>query len=943
MLFTKQIPQIKHQLPSFCGALILSLSAQMSVADDIEIYLQEPPDPVPPNVLFVLDESGSMSSGSPSRRDQLVDAMTAVVNNPDLANTNAALLGYTTRWGNNGPLYMRAHSGEFKLFDGNESSFTSQVTSLQTISYTPTVKAMEAAVDWFRRDRTFTDYFGNSMTSPIDGDPEDNWCRPNHIVLLSDGAPNSNSPTSGQAYGLTSYEGTNCVRNSTSRYTNGRCAREIARWAYTTDLEEGTGWHETQNITTHTIGFDTSTGSSTEIFLQSLVGDSAGGGNYYQVDSDAPANSVAGLSSVLTSIIVDAQESIPYAYTAPVIPFNPDNAAISGDRIYIPLFVPSTTTFWKGNLKSYSFAVSDGNIVILDELGSSVVNEAYEFTGSQDYWNDSSDGGETLEGGAASHMGAHGVRNLYTNLNGSAPLSDSTNRVIFSNTAITNAMMGVATDEERVDLLNWITWDPTWTINNLDEEPHTGVMGAPIHTQPAVVNYAGGDVVLLPTSEGVLTAIDADTGAELWAFMPVEFLSEISTIKTNNPSTTPFYGLDGPLTVYEVGGSKMAIVGMRRGGKKYFLLDVTDRDAPVFVREISAASDVNFTGLAQTWSKPLFVNINIGGAATPVLIFGGGYDTDQDTTTSRSSDDEGNYIFIVNAADGGLLRTVSNTGADITVANMTNSIASDVMTIDIDGDAMVDRIYAADVGGRIIRVDVDAMTGAVIADVNSSGGFRRFFNTPQAGYYSKGGIQFVAILIGSGNRTDPLDGSTIDRFYMIKDRAVWNPPTSYTTVTQSMLINTTSTAATRSDILNPANGGWYFDLSNTEKSYSKAILYNYAVIFTTFSATRADDLGDCEARGSAGTARVYAVDMIDANAKFNWNGGSEDSLTVNDRSDTLNMLGIPPSPMLVFPGDLDDQGGQILGNKVHLLVGIEKKRDWDDYFLPTYWEEVIDD
>ncbi|MCG7904865.1 MAG: hypothetical protein JAY60_20885, partial [Candidatus Thiodiazotropha weberae] len=73
MLFKKQIPQIKHQLPSFCSALILSLSAQMSVADDIEIYLQEPPDPVPPNVLFVLDESGSMSSGSPSRRNQLVD------------------------------------------------------------------------------------------------------------------------------------------------------------------------------------------------------------------------------------------------------------------------------------------------------------------------------------------------------------------------------------------------------------------------------------------------------------------------------------------------------------------------------------------------------------------------------------------------------------------------------------------------------------------------------------------------------------------------------------------------------------------------------------------------------------------------------------------------------------------------------------------------------
>ncbi|MEW8693546.1 MAG: hypothetical protein AB2535_21135, partial [Candidatus Thiodiazotropha endolucinida] len=100
-----------------------SLMSSVASADDVEIYLQEPPDPVPPNVLFVLDESGSMSSGSPSRRDRLEDAMRTLINDPDMGNVNAALLGYTTRWGNNGPLFLRAHSGNFSLIDTNRSNF----------------------------------------------------------------------------------------------------------------------------------------------------------------------------------------------------------------------------------------------------------------------------------------------------------------------------------------------------------------------------------------------------------------------------------------------------------------------------------------------------------------------------------------------------------------------------------------------------------------------------------------------------------------------------------------------------------------------------------------------------------------------------------------------------------------------------------------------------
>ncbi|MEW8505207.1 MAG: VWA domain-containing protein [Candidatus Thiodiazotropha sp.] len=943
----------KQLVISLGTSFAISLMSSVASADDLEIYLQEPPDPVPPNVLFVLDESGSMSSGSPSRRDRLEQAMRTLINDPDMGNVNAALLGYTTRWGNNGTLYLRAHSGNFSIIEDNQSTFLDAADNLQTVSYTPTVKAMEAAVDWFRRDRTFIDYNGFTTTSPIAGIPQDNWCRPNHMVVLTDGRPNSNSPTSGQAYGLTEYPavGDTCASDSTSNWQNGRCAREIAAWAYNTDMETGDGWHDTQNIITHTIGFDSDSDSRIRNFMISIA--NAGGGSYY------PASSASDLVSAFTSIVTEAMESIPYAYTAPVIPFNQDNAAVSGNRIFVPMLVPAAETFWQGNLKSYTISTStsgdDVAIELSDADGNPIVNELFEFVASRDHWNPTgNDGANPLVGGAAQQMTSSDRRNLYTNTNPNAVLTDPSNLVHRDNDLITYALLGVpdGDDTSRVALLNWIGWDPT--LSGADS--HEGVMGAPLHTQPAVMNYSSGDVIFLPTSEGVLEAFDAETGQELWAFMPSDLLGDIQTIYNNNPASVPYYGLDGPLTVYETAGQKMAIVGMRRGGRNYYMLNITDRLNPQFVTTINAAA--GFSRLAQTWSKPLFVSMEInGGSARDVLVFGGGYDPDQDSaTTTRNNDNEGNAIYIIDASDGSLIRTISSDGsADLTISDMLNGIAGDLLPVDINANGITDRLYAADVGGRIIRVDIPdsefgdtSLDGGIIADVYEPGEFRRFFNTPEVGYYNLGGVQYLAILIGSGNRTNPLDISVTDRFYMIKDPGVWAKPTTYVTVTQDQLYDasdnivqdgTVSQQITVGATIRSMNG-WYIDFGLSEKSFSKAVLYDYAVLFTTFSAERSPEIAACEARGSTGIGRFYAIDMRDASAIFDGLGGSSGTLDINDRSKVLSMLGMPPSPTLVFPEGSD---AGTLGQVVKALVGLEEVYEWPDRFHPISWEEVIDE
>ncbi|MEJ2427263.1 MAG: hypothetical protein P8101_23110 [Candidatus Thiodiazotropha sp.] len=112
--------QLSLQKTATAITLLISATYGCAVlADDVEIYLYEPPDPVPPNVLFVLDESGSMGTwdarnlagDTVSRRDALVEAMTNIFDQSSMQSVNAALMGYTTTGGENTSLRFVAHTG----------------------------------------------------------------------------------------------------------------------------------------------------------------------------------------------------------------------------------------------------------------------------------------------------------------------------------------------------------------------------------------------------------------------------------------------------------------------------------------------------------------------------------------------------------------------------------------------------------------------------------------------------------------------------------------------------------------------------------------------------------------------------------------------------------------------------------------------------------------
>ncbi len=979
------------------GFLLSSVIASSALqADDIEVYLQPPPDPISPNVLFILDESGSMSSydgQSTSRMAQLREAMTTLLDDPDMEFVRAGILGYTTHSGNNGRLRIRVISDFTDLGpvgSGARTTMKSAVSTLTPRSYTPSVKALEFAADWFNdgfnQGENPTGWANNDDDGDNDHDdkgswdsPVDLWCRPNHMVLLSDGRPNSNSPTSGEAYGLTSYRPSDSNGSTDCPYYSGwesaRCAPEIAAWAYNTDMKTGADWPEQQHIVTHTIGFHTS--SSAASFLAAIADN--GGGNFYEGEN------ASDLVAAFSAIVESAQTSVPYSYNAPSIPFNADNAATSGNEIYVPLFATDTKKFWKGNIKKYhiSYDATNDEIDITDTNGMEVLDTALNFLDRVDFWNftGESDDGESLAGGAASNMdGTYVTRKLYTYLDGqSTDLTSDVNRVVASNGLITSSMLGVP-NSRRTALLNWANWRTDDGSNGRKAD-----MGAPLHTSPVVVRYgSGGDLVFINTTEGILHAFNAsgtDRGKEAWAYMPDELLDTIKDAQENTDSSIPMYGLDGPMTYYEAGGHKYLVFGMRRGGRNYYALDITSRDQPKFAWEIRAGVTTGFDELGQTWSKPILTRLEIEGeSAQDVLIFGGGYDDDQDEASIRQNDDMGNYIYIVSPTSGTLIRKLSSSDL-VGNTGMNNAIAADVLPVDINANGVTDRLYVADVGGRIIRIDIpdraianitgsSAITGGVIADVGGSDGFQRFFNTPEVAYYKRGGTTYLALMIASGHRPDPLSTAVTDRFYMIKDPNVWTAPPDndsdgerdYIPLTEDDLYDATSNQVQEgndNDVTDTGSKlyaeqqlreamGWYIDLAPGEKGFSEAKVYDYAVLFTTYKGTRSANSDPCLATSTQGESQLYILDMTNGGAKFGTDDNkfvqdSSDPLTSDDRSVQLGIPGMPPSPDLIFPKTSSDPDANPFGGVVKGCVGLQCPAKWKDRFHPISWEEVIDE
>ncbi len=630
-------------------------------------------------------------------------------------------------------------------------------------------------------------------------------CQPNYIVFMTDGEANGTDSYATDE--IARIVGKSCATrgNLSGNFADDeKCGLDIIEYLYNTDFD--TEMPGKQNIITHTVGF-------LDADAKMLTDWADAGGGKFLPASDA-ATLLDAFRQILTSIKTEST-----SFAAPTLSVNAFNKLYHNDELYFALFKPELTRAWAGNVKKYK--ICDGKEhccpsgdtkkclgTLLDKNGMPATDDDGGIKPEAfDLWNISSeaDGSVVTKGGngaAFFTVGPDvGSRKLYTNRSGdvNVNLSLPNNALTESNT--TNAMFSVSTNAERTKIINWLQG---YKDGDQSAGKRDWMMGDTLHSTPGAITFSAEiEKVYIASNEGAIRQIDAETGNEDWTFIPKDLLPMQQALMENTSSTQHLYGIDGTPAFWindededgnietADGDSVRLYVGMRRGGRSIYALDLSDPNAPKFMWQIKGGSTAGFDRLGQTWSIPRPVQILVNGTAKTVLIFGGGYDeATQDNIGIPSKANKGNGIFIVDAENGSLILKIGNegSGAHMELTGMEYSIPADLAMFSSYGDGLINRIYVGDTGGQVWRIDLNGVSSsgnsrgsslggrlAILSNPDTSQHARRFFYRPDIVQANESTLsahpKYDLILLGSGFRPSPLSTIVTDRLYGLRDRA----------------------------------------------------------------------------------------------------------------------------------------------------------------------------
>jgi hypothetical protein len=395
---------------------------------------------------------------------------------------------------------------------------------------------------------------------------------------------------------------------------------------------------------------------------------------------------------------------------------------------------------------------------------------------------------------------------------------------------------------------------------------------------------AGPATVLSASADGLLRAIDADSGEPLWSFVPLERLGRAGSAAAARG------GYRGSLSLYRMrapppGAAAAAplpraivVFAGGAGSDAYFAFDLSDTRAPILLWR-AGPTELPFAAVRR--APAAIARILIRDARQnreQAVVIAGGGDDGQAAKATRGGAPRGNRLFILDLTSGELLwhaaplSAAAAEHADLGLARLDAPIIAGVRALDLDGDGLADRLYAADLGGRVWRFDVHngetparLVRGAVFASLGSAdrrgpaAEARRFYRAPDAAYLRDANGDFVQVALGSGNG----GGSVQDYFYALRDYALrpldagaageggWNP--------DRVLGQATPFADPERDLA-PAgrSPGWRLRLPRGESVTSEARTYAGIVMFATTGGGAPAAARCAQAR----PRRLYALEAL---------------------------------------------------------------------------------
>jgi type IV pilus assembly protein PilY1 len=420
----------------------------------------------------------------------------------------------------------------------------------------------------------------------------------------------------------------------------------------------------------------------------------------------------------------------------------------------------------------------------------------------------------------------------------------ATTRKIVTYNGSVGASFSAATTSLNANLVAYVRGDKS--LEGTTYRKRAALFGDVINASPTVVQLGSTITVYQAANDGMLHAIDAATGNELWAYVPKAVWGQFTNYAAIGGAHkyivdgTPTYGKVGIKTIL-VGG-----LGYNNTASTFYALDITTSTA---ADETAAAAKVlwefpgttvsaidgvsNKANLGTSTSQPVIANTKAFGT---VVIVSSGYNNGTGTidgVVQTGGDGKGHVWFIKPTTDANgtagtvlaeLVTSGGTTSAPIGLASLAGFIANARI------DTNISALYGGDEVGNVWKFNVSATASSSWTSSKVASGLQSITSAPNLGVDPVDNKPII--YVGTGqllNASDITDTAT-QSFYALKDvGSTLTTSNIFKWVMGSDRNITAPCSITDTDIAN-YNKGWYFDFPIGGERVVGDIQFNSGVV-----------------------------------------------------------------------------------------------------------------
>ncbi|MEJ5211079.1 MAG: PilC/PilY family type IV pilus protein [Burkholderiales bacterium] len=537
------------------------------------------------------------------------------------------------------------------------------------------------------------------------------------------------------------------------------------------------------------------------------------------------------------------------------------------------------------------------------------------------------------------------------------------------------------------------------TKENTDYRQRTHVLGDIINAEavyvpPPRANYGDNGYAAFKTAhasrtkmlyqganDGMLHAFNADTGEELWAYVPGLLLNMNLGTYTGTSSLVNLSRRTGFTHLYYVDATPVSgdvdfsntsgnlpnppapdwrtilVGGLGKGGRGYYALDITNpsanSDADVAAKVLwefpnagtPTCSNVNTQdgcrqNIGYSFGTPVIVKTQSRGW---VVLVTSGYNNGSDT----GGDGQG-HLFVLDAKTGALIKDIRTGVGSSSDPSGLAYISAYVQNGDVD--ATTDYVYGGDLKGNVWRFDLTGNVNSwdvkkLATLVDASGNYQPITTPPELAELATLGKRVVYVGTGRYLGASDIPGtpganshaSQTQSLYALLDDQSNNPtisPLRSNLVQQTLSVSGSTVTVSPSSVNWNTKKGWFVDFSNTTATTpstvgQRVIGAPFLALGTLVVSTNVPNTDPCEPGGSSW---IYFFDYAFSTSVYGSTLSGSGQFLGNSLASRPTVIMLPNGQpkWLTQQSDQTQQGGSVPVS----TSGSAKRR--------IMWREIVD-